>query len=63
MITAPHRTDEMKAKYAADTYAKTQEELDVLLGQFANKHAILDRLRPHLQFEPLPLTPPEDSNG
>jgi len=63
MITAPHRTEEMKAKYVADTYAKTQEELDTLLGQFANKQVILDQLRPHLRFEPLPLTPPEDSNG
>ena len=63
MITGPHRTEEMKAKYVADTYAKTQGDLDTLLGQFANKQVILDQLRPHLQFDPRPLTPPEDSNG
>jgi hypothetical protein len=57
----------MKAKYAADQYARTQEDLDTLLGQFgpADAQSILDQLRPHLTFEPKPIKgwiPPEASN-
>jgi len=47
----------MKAKYAADRYAKSQEELDELLSQFPreSRQGLLDRLTPHLTFEPGPL--------
>ena len=56
-MTHPHRTPEMRAKYAADEYARNQKELDTLLWQFhpAERQSILDRLKPHLTFEPLPL--------
>jgi len=57
MITPPHRTPEMKAKYAADNFATNQKDLDTLLSQFdpAYRQEILDRLTPHLTFEPEPL--------
>jgi hypothetical protein len=57
MITPPHRTDEMKAKYAADRFARSQKDLNELLSQFPleNRQRILDRLTPHLTFEPVPL--------
>jgi hypothetical protein len=62
-MTTPHRTPEMKAKYAADEHVRSQKELDELLTQFLPEHrqTILDRLTPHLTFEPEPLgwTPPE----
>jgi hypothetical protein len=56
-MTPPHRTPEMIAKYAADTHARSQEELDTLLAQFGPAYAqsILDRIKPHLTFEPKPL--------
>ena len=47
----------MKAKYAADNFATNQKDLDTLLSQFdpAYRQEILDRLTPHLTFEPEPL--------
>jgi hypothetical protein len=47
----------MKAQYAARRHAPTQEHLDRMLRQFSRERraAILDRLRPHLNFEPRPL--------
>jgi hypothetical protein len=56
-MTHPHRTHEMKAKYAADRFARSQEELDTLLSQFPleNRQRLLERLAPHLTFEPSPL--------
>jgi hypothetical protein len=56
-MTPPHRTPEVIAKYAADEHARTQEDLNKLLSQFGQEYRqeIIDRLRPHLTFEPEPL--------
>jgi hypothetical protein len=54
-LTAVHR--QAKARRIAELYARDQAELDKLLLQFgpAHKRALLERLRPHLKFEPKPL--------
>jgi hypothetical protein len=54
MARIPHRTPEMKAQYAAKRHAHTPEELNRVLRQFSpeRRPAILERLRPHLGFEP-----------
>jgi hypothetical protein len=48
---------EAKARRVAELYARDQAKLDKLLAQFgpAHKQAMLERLRPHLKFEPKPL--------
>lgn len=49
-----HRTPEIKAQSMAHRYVKTQQQLDELLRQFSPVHhaGIIERLRPHLDFEP-----------
>ena len=58
-MTPPHRTPEMKAISAAGRHARTQDDLDTLLAQIAApyRQTILERLKPHLSFEPKPFTP------
>jgi len=48
-----------KAKRIADSYIKDQDSLDKILAQFSPAHRshVLERLRPHLTFEPKPLDP------
>lgn len=55
MPKPPHRTPEMKAKYAS-RFARTPAELEQLLQRVSSVHraGILERLRPHLTFEPTP---------
>jgi hypothetical protein len=54
MARIPHRTPEMKAQSAAKRHVRTPEDLDRLLRQFSSERrpAILERLRPHLGFDP-----------
>jgi hypothetical protein len=55
-----HRTPEMIAMGAAQSI-KHQGHLDELLSQFSPQHhaGIIERLKPHLEFEPNPLEPSE----
>ena len=57
MPTPPHRTPEMKARHVAHKHVRSQEDLDKLLRQFSRdrRARILERLRPHLEFEPAAL--------
>lgn len=53
-----NRTPEMKAQQAAERI-HTQDHLDELLRQFSPVHhaGLIERLRPHLKFEPEPFEP------
>ncbi len=59
MPAPPVRTPEMKARRGAKEHARTQEDLNRLLRQFSPVHraGLLERLRPHLEFEPEQLKP------